>query len=157
MHRFCFFVLATALNVIALPAVAQPSASMSSDPLRQQIQQLQQRLQDWAQLGVYHQANTTLPPPAPGENRVVFFGDSITNFWNLAISFPGRPYLNRGISGQTTPQMLIRFRPDVIELKPRVVVVLAGTNDLGGNTGPTTLDRPQAVVAECLSILQARS
>lgn len=155
MYRSCFFVLATALNLIALPAVAQPSAPSSSDPLRQQIQQLQQRLQDWAQLGVYHQANMTLPAPAPSENRVVFFGDSITNFWNLATSFPGRPYINRGISGQTTPQLLIRFRSDVIALKPRVVVILAGTNDLAGNTGPTTLDQIEANYASMAELAKA--
>ncbi len=79
-------------------------------------------------------------PPAPGENRVVFMGDSITDAWgrSTGIFFPGEPYVNRGISGQTTPQMLIRFWPDVIALQPRVVVILAGTNDVAGNTGPST-------------------
>ena len=74
--------------------------------------------------------------PQPGENRVVFFGDSITDIWKLADSFPGKPYVNRGIGGQTTPQMLVRFRQDVIDLQPKVVVILAGTNDIAGNTGP---------------------
>ena len=74
--------------------------------------------------------------PAPGENRVVFMGDSITEGWHLDQSFPGKPYINRGISGQTTPQMLVRFRQDVIHLEPKVVVILAGTNDIAGNTGP---------------------
>ncbi|MCY7274236.1 MAG: SGNH/GDSL hydrolase family protein [Phormidesmis sp. CAN_BIN44] len=138
---FAIPVLATALNLIALPAAPQtpPSTSESPAQLRQQIQQLQQRLQDWAQLEIYRQANATLPP-ASSENRVVFFGDSITHFWNLSAYFPDRRYINRGISGQTTPQMLIRFRSDVIALKPRVVLILAGTNDIAGNTGTMTLD-----------------
>lgn len=111
----------------------------SSNPLQQEVEQLKQRLNDWAQLNFYQQANGTLPPPSKHENRVVFFGDSITEFWNLAAYFQGRPYINRGISGQTTPQMLIRVRPDVIALQPKVMLILAGTNDIGGNTGPMTL------------------
>ena len=80
--------------------------------------------------------NAALKPPAAGENRVVFFGDSITDIWKLEDYFPGKPYLNRGIGGQTTPQMLVRFRQDVIDLHPKAVVILAGTNDIAGNTGP---------------------
>lgn len=91
---------------------------------------------DYGQLARYHEANTKLGPPAAGENRVVFFGDSITDIWKLADYFPGKPYVNRGIGGQTTPQMLVRFRQDVIDLQPKVVVILAGTNDIAGNTGP---------------------
>ena len=99
----------------------------------------QQRLQDWAQLNRYAEANATLPPPAKGERRVVFLGDSITDGWKLADYFPGKPYVNRGISAQTTPQMLVRMPPDVIALHPRAVLILAGTNDIAGNTGPMTL------------------
>jgi len=91
---------------------------------------------DFGQLERYRGANATLGPPAAGENRVVFFGDSITDMWKLADSFPGKPYVNRGIGGQTTPQMLVRFRQDVIDLHPRVLLILAGTNDIAGNTGP---------------------
>lgn len=101
------------------------------------------RLKDWPALSRYHDENTKVPLPAKDQIRVVFMGDSITDSWdspNMGGFFPGKPYLNRGISGQTTPQMLIRFRPDVIDLKPKVVVILAGTNDLAGNTGPTTLE-----------------
>jgi lysophospholipase L1-like esterase len=98
--------------------------------------------QDWANLQRYKDENSKLAPPSAGEKRVVFMGNSITEGWgNLSPAFfKGKPYLNRGISGQTTPQMLIRFRPDVINLKPAVVVILAGTNDIAGNTGPSTLE-----------------
>lgn len=98
---------------------------------------------DWAQLSRYRSANAQLRPAASGEARVVFFGDSITDFWRLDTSFPGRPYVNRGISGQTTSQMLVRFRSDVIALHPKVVVILAGTNDLAGNTGPMSLEETE--------------
>jgi lysophospholipase L1-like esterase len=97
--------------------------------------------QDWPNLARYSEDNAKLAPPAHGENRVVFIGDSITDGWGHGADdfFPGKPYVNRGISGQTTPQMLIRFRQDVVALKPRVVVILAGINDIAGNTGPSTL------------------
>ena len=101
---------------------------------------------DWPNLARYDKDNKTVAPPAKNEQRVVFMGDSITDSWdspNNGGFFSGRPYVNRGISGQTTPQMLIRFRRDVIELKPKVVVILAGTNDIAGNTGPTTLEAIQ--------------
>jgi lysophospholipase L1-like esterase len=95
---------------------------------------------DFGQLARYRDADAALKPPAPGENRVIFFGDSITDLWKLADSFPGKPYINRGIGGQTTPQMLVRFRQDVIDLHPQAVVILAGTNDIAGNTGPMRLE-----------------
>jgi lysophospholipase L1-like esterase len=92
---------------------------------------------DFGELKRYREADAALAPPAPGEKRVVFIGDSITDYWKLADYFPGKPYINRGIDGQTTPQMLVRFRQDVIALHPRVLVVLAGTNDIAGVTGPS--------------------
>ena len=97
---------------------------------------------DWPNLARYDKDNKSVAPPAKDEQRVVFMGDSITDSWDNPSNgfFPGKPYVNRGISGQTTPQMLIRFRRDVIELKPKVVVILAGTNDIAGNTGATTLE-----------------
>ena len=101
-------------------------------------------MNDYANLARYRDANAKLGPPASNEDRVVFMGDSITDIWHLDKSFPGRPYVNRGIGGQTTPQMLIRLRPDVIALAPRVVVILAGTNDISGNTGPMTLGEIEA-------------
>jgi lysophospholipase L1-like esterase len=95
---------------------------------------------DWASLARYREANARLGPPRPGEQRVVFYGNSITDVWARYFDtmFPNKPYVGRGISGQTTPQMLVRFRQDVIALAPAVVVILAGTNDIAGNTGPST-------------------
>ncbi len=103
-------------------------------------QGLSEQLQDWNQLGRYHQANEELKKQPPDPKRVVFMGDSITDFWRLDQSFPGKPYVNRGIGGQTTPQMLVRMYPDVIDLKPAVMIVLAGTNDIARNTGPMTAE-----------------
>jgi lysophospholipase L1-like esterase len=121
--------------------VAEPCADLT-----QRLTSMDKRLKDFAQLSIYRDANLAVATPARNEKRVVFFGDSITDSWDDPVYggfFPGKPYINRGISGQTTPQMLIRFRPDVIDLKPKVVVILAGTNDLAGNTGPTTLEAIQ--------------
>jgi lysophospholipase L1-like esterase len=102
-------------------------------------QTLANQLQDWNQLGRYHAANETLKKQPADPKRVVFMGDSITDIWKLADQFPGKPYVDRGISGQTTPQMLVRMYPDVIDLKPAAVAILAGTNDIAHNTGPETL------------------
>jgi len=101
-------------------------------------------MNDYGNLGRYREANATVAPPSATEDRVVFMGDSITDIWKLDKYFPGKAYVNRGIGGQTTPQMLIRFRPDVIDLQPKVVVILAGTNDIAGNTGPMTLGEIEA-------------
>ncbi len=97
---------------------------------------------DWPNLAKYRDANAKLAPPAPNENRVVFYGNSITEVWaqHFPTMFPGKPYIGRGISGQTTPQMVVRFNQDVVALKPKVVVILAGTNDIAGNTGPSTIE-----------------
>lgn len=99
---------------------------------------------DYGELSRYREANAALKPPLRGENRVVFFGDSITDIWKIDESFPGKSYINRGIGGQTTSQMLVRFRQDVIDLQPKVVVILAGTNDIAGNTGPISNDDIEA-------------
>lgn len=98
--------------------------------------------QDWPDLNHYSVDNTKLGLPAEGENRIVFFGNSITENWGKIVPgfFSGKPYVNRGISGQTTPQMLVRFRSDVIKLHPTLVIILAGTNDIAENTGPSTLE-----------------
>jgi len=103
----------------------------------------QQLKEDWPGLARFKEADLKLAPPAAGENRVVFMGDSITEGWHFDGPkglFPGKPYINRGISGQTTPQMVLRFRQDVIALQPKVVVILAGINDIAGNTGPETME-----------------
>jgi lysophospholipase L1-like esterase len=112
-------------------------------------------LNDFAELQRYRSANSALQSVKPENGRVVFFGDSITDFWKLDEAFPGKPYVNRGISGQTTPQMLIRFRPAVIELKPAVVVILAGTNDIAGNTGPMTVEETEANYASIAELARA--
>lgn len=99
-------------------------------------------MQDWPYLAKYKHENANLPPPESGENRVVFLGDSITEFWTKEepLFFQNKSYINRGISGQTTPQMLLRFRADVIALQPKIVVILAGGNDIAGNTGVATTE-----------------
>ncbi len=112
---------------------------------------------DWANLNRYREANAQLAAPAASEKRVVFMGNSITEGWArfFADEFPGKPYVGRGISGQTTPQMLVRFRQDVVALKPAVVVILAGTNDIAGNTGPSTLEMIEDNLASMTEIAQA--
>jgi len=112
---------------------------------------------DFGQLARYRDANSSLKAPAPGENRVVFFGDSITDIWKLEDYFAGKPYINRGIGGQTTPQMLARFRQDVIDLHPQVVVILAGTNDIAGNTGPMSLGDIEANYSSLAELARAHN
>ena len=113
--------------------------------------------QDWANLTRFQAKNEALGTPAKGEKRVVFMGNSITEGWIYTCPefFEGRPYINRGIGGQTTPQMLIRFRQDVINLHPKVVVILAGTNDIAGNTGPSTLEMIEDNLASMAEIAHA--
>jgi len=112
---------------------------------------------DWANLGRFRDENAKVGAPSANENRVVFMGNSITEGWKDICPefFSGRPYLNRGISGQTTPQMLIRFRPDVINLKPKVVVILTGTNDIAGNTGPSTLEMIEDNIESMVDLARA--
>ncbi len=112
---------------------------------------------DWPNLARYRDENAKLGPPAAGEQRVVFYGNSITEGWapRFPVLFPGKPYVGRGISGQTTPQMLVRFRQDVVALKPAVVVILAGTNDIAGNTGPSTVEMIEDNLASMTEIAQA--
>ena len=106
----------------------------------------QQLLTDFPWLARFKEADLKLGSPAAGEKRVVFMGDSITEGWHFDAPggvFAAKPYINRGISGQTTPQMVLRFHQDVIALQPKVVVILAGTNDIAGNTGPMTLEETE--------------
>jgi lysophospholipase L1-like esterase len=112
---------------------------------------------DWPNLARYRAANALLAAPAPSELRVVFMGNSITEGWAplFAKQFPGKPYIGRGISGQTTPQMVLRFRQDVIALRPRVVVILGGTNDIAGNSGPSTVEMIEDNLAAMTEMAQA--
>ncbi len=155
------------------PAPAPPTAPAPKSPEQlafdnltpYQKSNLERTYFDWAFFAKYRDANKVLPPPAPGESRVVFLGDSITEGWgqsgatplpNRPEFFPGKPYVNRGISGQTTPQMLVRFRPDVVNLKPKVVVILAGINDIAENTGKTTLEAIEDNFASMSEIARAK-
>ena len=112
---------------------------------------------DWASLARYQAANAALGAPKPGEQRVVLFGNSITDSWAqyFGSMFPGKPYVGRGISGQTTPQMLVRFRQDVIALRPAAVVILAATNDIAGNTGPSTLEMIEGNLVSMVELAKA--
>lgn len=118
----------------------------------------EKRLNDWPNLARYREANAQVAAPAKDEQRVVFMGDSITDMWvqpRFGAFFPGKPYIGRGIGGQTTPQMLLRFRADVLALQPKVVVILAGTNDLSANTGPITLEETEGNLASMAELARA--
>ena len=144
------------LTVLSVAAHAQQATGCEED--KKKLAQAQERLNDWPALSRYRDANAKVLPPAKGENRVVFMGDSITDLWDdngFGGFFPGKPYIDRGISGQTTPQMLLRFRQDVIDNKPKVVVILAGTNDISGNTGPMTLEQTGDNIASMAEIAKA--
>ncbi|MEO8561359.1 MAG: SGNH/GDSL hydrolase family protein [bacterium] len=134
------------LDPLPAPVAATAASAPAAGPSTQQLVAWERERNDWPNLARYRAANAQLGDPAPGENRVVFMGNSITDGWakRFATDFPGKPYVGRGISGQTTPQMLARFRQDVVALKPKVVVILAGINDIAGNTGPST----QAMIAD---------
>jgi len=145
MNRFlpivCILVACAAIAA-AQPATPTPTPADPCAEVTARATRAETRLKDWPALARYREDNTKITAPAKNEDRVVFMGDSITDSWDdpkYGGFFPGKPYIDRGISGQTTPQMLIRFRPDVIVLQPKVVVILAGTNDIAGNTGPMTL------------------
>jgi len=131
--------------LIALGFTVGRAQTVTNDcaEVKTQLTRAETRLKDWPALARYREDNTKLNAPLASEKRVVFMGDSITDSWDdpkFGGFFPGKPYVDRGISGQTTPQMLLRFRSDVIALQPNVVVILAGTNDLSGNTGPITIE-----------------
>ncbi|MBV9073608.1 MAG: SGNH/GDSL hydrolase family protein [Acidobacteria bacterium] len=149
----------SAQNATSAPQAPPPVVDPELQTLVTQLQRAHQALNDWPNLGRYRDANAKVQPPATGENRVVFMGDSITDGWGKgpAPFFPGKPYINRGISGQTTPQMLVRFRPDVIDLKPKVVVTLAGTNDIAGNTGAETLENIEENLTSMSELARANS
>jgi lysophospholipase L1-like esterase len=133
--RFLFLFLLSFSALAQQPAPSIPSTGFP-DLDQYRASRIALYTDDFGELKRYREANAALAPPTPKENRVVFLGDSITDYWKLPDYFPGKPYINRGIDGQTTPQMLVRFRQDVIDLHPKVLVVLAGTNDIAGVTGP---------------------
>ena len=140
-------------------AVGQTATDSCADT-RAQLTRAENRLKDWPALARYHDANAQLAPVARNEARVVFMGDSITDSWDdpkFGGFFPGKPYVDRGISAQTTPQMLLRFRADVIALQPTVVIILAGTNDLAGNTGPATLEGIEDNLISMIELSKANS
>ena len=142
--------------LLSLTALAQQPHLTPEEALKQYRAYKAPTLRDdFGELARYRHANAVLKPPAAGETRVVFFGDSITDIWKLDESFPGKPYINRGIGGQTTPQMLLRFRQDVVNLQPKAVVILAGTNDIAGNTGPERIEDIEANYASLAEIARA--
>lgn len=151
---FAAYTLALTLASAALAQQAPPTAAQhpDNDYWRTHDRRL---ATDFPFLERYKEDDVKLGAPAAGEKRVVFMGDSITDAWHLDQSFPGKPYVNRGISGQTTPQMLVRFRQDVIALQPKVVLILAGTNDIAGNTGPETLEQIEDNLASMAELAQA--
>lgn len=132
---FFLLTLTFAISTFAQTPTPTPDALTLE---KQRADRLQARYNDFANLARYAKANADVKPPEKNENRVVFLGDSITDSWKLAEYFPNQPYINRGISGQTTPQMLLRMQPDVVAHKPKVMVLLAGTNDISANTGTVT-------------------
>lgn len=142
--KLCAALLFAAVSAILAAQAPQPSSLQDHPPVT-----------DFGNLAFYKDADAGLPPPAAGEDRVVFMGDSITQLWKIDDAFPGKPYINRGISGQTSPQMLLRFRQDMIALQPKVVVILAGTNDIAGNTGPMTLDQTENNLASMADLAAA--
>ncbi len=129
--------LLSAFSIAQQPTDEAVSAVKNLEQYREGLIKLW--MNDYGNLGRYREANSKLTAPSASESRVVFMGDSITDIWKFDKYFPGKPYINRGIGGQTTPQMLLRFRPDVVDLQPKVVVILAGTNDIAGNTGLMSL------------------
>ncbi len=159
LRKILLALLASCLLSTLAPAQQPDSDAVKAVQMLEEYREhlIPQFMSDFGNLGRYREANGKLEPPAATENRVVFMGDSITDIWKLDQSFPGKPYINRGIGGQTTPQMLLRFRPDVIKLAPEVVVILAGTNDIAGNTGPMTLEEIEANLQTMAELARAHN
>jgi lysophospholipase L1-like esterase len=148
------------LLVVLASAVAGLASYAGQSPMNlspDDIARMQRLLQDWPEMGRYKNANAALPLPAVGQKRVVFLGDSITDFWIQKSKdfFTSKSFIDRGISGQTAPQMLLRFRQDVINLRASVVVILAGTNDLGGISGPETIPEIEGYLASMAELGRA--
>lgn len=147
MRHTSLATLATVAALCGVGSAAHGQTGQSAEELRN----------DWAWLGRYRDANAKLMAAPPEKDRVVFMGNSITQGWAplFPMLFPGKPYVGRGIGGQTTPQMLVRFRQDVVALKPRVVVILGGTNDIAGNFGPSSIEMIEDNIASMTEIAQA--
>lgn len=144
------------LMLAVSPVLGQQQSEL--EEVKKRLAEAEKKLNDWAELKRYESANKQVMSSNSSENRVVFIGDSITDIWDengFGGFFPGKPYINRGIGGQTTPQMLLRFRADVIANKPKVVVILAGTNDISGNTGPMTLEQTGDNIASMAELATA--
>jgi lysophospholipase L1-like esterase len=149
------FASGVALGQVAVTLTA-PAAEATATA--SEVKEMRNKLADWAQLGRYRADDAALPAPAAGEKRVVFYGSSTTDNWGRrydSVFFPGKPYVNRGISGQTTPQMLVRFQQDVVALKPAAVVFLGGSNDVAGNTGASTLGMIEDNIRSMVAIAKA--
>ena len=151
---FFFILMITASQLVGQNKETKPTPEQLEAWKKAEADRLQN---DWANLGRFRDDNIKIGLPATGEKRIVFMGNSITEGWSRLDPdfFSGKPYVNRGISGQTTPQMLIRFRPDVINLKPAVVVILAGINDIAGNTGPSTLEMIEDNLASMVEVAKS--
>lgn len=156
MNTSQFPIATLCLAAAALLGQAQtpPPAAPDLDKLQAQLKADSKKLADWPNLARYRDEDEKTPP---GTNTVVFMGDSITDGWGRKYGefFPGKSYLNRGISGQTTPQMLLRFRQDVLDLKPKVVVILGGANDIAGNTGPESQEDIEGYLESMTELAQA--
>ncbi len=129
--------------------------TIAAQALADQAQAIARQAQEWGEISYYHAENLKLQTQLVNRGRVVFIGDAITEPWDLAKFFPGKPYVNRGIPGQTTPQMLVRLYPDVINLHPTAVVILGGINDIAGNTGPETAEMIEDNIRAMCQLAQA--
>jgi len=155
--------LAVCANALLAQAQTQAPATPPCDcpeltEAKARLEAQAKRLSDWPDLARYREANAKVAAPAKDEHRVLFMGDSITDMWvqpRFGEFFPGKPYIGRGISGQTPPQMLLRFRTYVIALQPKVVVILAGTNDIAGNTGPISQEETEGNLASMAELARA--
>ena len=154
LSALLIIVFAASFSLVAQNKATEPTNEQKT--AWKKAQEEQQR-NDWANLERFRENNKQIGIPASGEKRIVFMGNSITEGWSRLDSgfFSGKPYINRGISGQTTPQMLIRFKPDVVNIKASVVVILAGINDIAGNTGPSTLEMIEDNLSSMVEIGQA--
>jgi lysophospholipase L1-like esterase len=155
--KFSFFVFLLMCQIEFAQTPSPTPAPGTYEYEKARADRLESRFNNYANYARYREANAKLAAPAKNENRVVFMGDSITDSWKLAEYFPGQPFVNRGISGQTTSQMLLRFRPDVIGLRPKVVVILAGTNDIGAITGQMTIEAIEGNIISMAELARANN